>query len=129
MTVSYTHLDVYKRQVADKTADCARQHHTQIHDARSKGIMCHLAVSYTHLDVYKRQLQRFRREGQVNRLFGLFHGHGQTVLSPVNEHVIPSVSYTHLRFVRPLFPVDVMRYDDGVVNDVGNRQDDGKNEI
>ena len=29
----------------------------------------------------------------------------------------------------PLFPVEVMRYDDGVVNDVGNRQDNGKNEI
>lgn len=35
--------------VADKTADCARQHHTQIHDARSKGIMCHLVLSRRHL--------------------------------------------------------------------------------
>ena len=44
--VSYTHLDVYKRQVQD----------TELMMAGS--VLTVLPVSYTHLDVYKRQLLR-----------------------------------------------------------------------
>ena len=56
--VSYTHLDVYKRQ---------RQHQNIIFYAVDKQpvrenvtfpMACPIAVSYTHLDVYKRQLWR-----------------------------------------------------------------------
>ena len=48
MSVSYTHLDVYKRQVSLSWAMVS-----------FKAVSCSLvpakAVSYTHLDVYKRQ--------------------------------------------------------------------------
>ena len=55
-TVSYTHLDVYKRQVrnasrkrtAKRGGSCARR-------ARPSPGDTLVAVSYTHLDVYKRQ--------------------------------------------------------------------------
>ena len=45
--VSYTHLDVYKRQVAQRGGD----------PLSGDGGLCagHHPVSYTHLDVYKRQ--------------------------------------------------------------------------
>ena len=56
--VSYTHLDVYKRQVGTQIKD--------IHIRRTEGVsrnlsmkkaraMMKIPVSYTHLDVYKRQ--------------------------------------------------------------------------
>ena len=52
VAVSYTHLDVYKRQIQnrhpiniDLRGQCGMN--------RLVGI--HIAVSYTHLDVYKRQ--------------------------------------------------------------------------
>ena len=77
MAVSYTHLDVYKRQVLD----CINHFKIEVNDVlvvvddinlalskiriRKSGgdgghnglysIIYHLAVSYTHLDVYKRQ--------------------------------------------------------------------------
>ena len=49
-TVSYTHLDVYKRQVEHL--------HAQRHIVflGNLGQNTHVPVSYTHLDVYKRQL-------------------------------------------------------------------------
>ena len=51
-TVSYTHLDVYKRQVPKLTSEKKRQ---------KKWILTNrkywtTSVSYTHLDVYKRQI-------------------------------------------------------------------------
>ena len=46
MTVSYTHLDVYKRQAIEKNLHTDTQTDTQTHTP----------VSYTHLDVYKRQI-------------------------------------------------------------------------
>ena len=67
--VSYTHLDVYKRQIyqskvmsADRALELI-QDGDYIFSAQAAGepieIMSHLqhlkAVSYTHLDVYKRQ--------------------------------------------------------------------------
>ena len=53
--VSYTHLDVYKRQAkevglarnVDKTKMLIQTRRDQVHN--------NIAVSYTHLDVYKRQ--------------------------------------------------------------------------
>ena len=52
--VSYTHLDVYKRQVLCVRADGKLRRHCQ---KGRKRILPHgySAVSYTHLDVYKRQ--------------------------------------------------------------------------
>ena len=47
--VSYTHLDVYKRQC------CNRKHLTLSHISANLTVCCR-PVSYTHLDVYKRQV-------------------------------------------------------------------------
>ena len=44
MSVSYTHLDVYKRQLLNNAGEI-----------RGSRIFGPVAVSYTHLDVYKRQ--------------------------------------------------------------------------
>ena len=59
--VSYTHLDVYKRQVlgnvnrgSEKQGDRRREAVDRKGKARSK-----ISVSYTHLDVYKRQVSNF----------------------------------------------------------------------
>ena len=68
VTVSYTHLDVYKRQLRHFTgADCngrtdrslERNHAGTCHgDNRRPEILLYTdSVSYTHLDVYKRQFQ------------------------------------------------------------------------
>ena len=81
MTVSYTHLDVYKRQVIslafshgeeeesnltfvglvaikDDLRPEAKEGVSLIQNAGIQVVMITGAVSYTHLDVYKRQLQR-----------------------------------------------------------------------
>ena len=51
-TVSYTHLDVYKRQ----SVFCSQNLGAGQSDRIKKGLRCGItAVSYTHLDVYKRQ--------------------------------------------------------------------------
>ena len=53
--VSYTHLDVYKRQDVDR---CSGQPHTAGNKLHGERLACARgteAVSYTHLDVYKRQ--------------------------------------------------------------------------
>ena len=54
--VSYTHLDVYKRQEREKESltEIAQAHEFEI--ISLGGGRPHMAVSYTHLDVYKRQL-------------------------------------------------------------------------
>ena len=51
VTVSYTHLDVYKRQGEESTIFFRGV-------ARYERAYCTRTVSYTHLDVYKRQIQR-----------------------------------------------------------------------
>ena len=60
--VSYTHLDVYKRQVLDheKIDDCIDTIKDYAEDSipvlsKDKHILGVITVSYTHLDVYKRQ--------------------------------------------------------------------------
>ena len=59
MPVSYTHLDVYKRQVLAVVlvgVIAATYYHMMVRIRRS------YAVSYTHLDVYKRQVYIFKVE-------------------------------------------------------------------
>ena len=53
MSVSYTHLDVYKRQVLDAIGQIKDQNLE--YETSCSGIKEFDAVSYTHLDVYKRQ--------------------------------------------------------------------------
>ena len=54
-TVSYTHLDVYKRQGYESGGMFYR------FTGRSEYLQNIMAVSYTHLDVYKRQVQTILR--------------------------------------------------------------------
>ena len=62
VSVSYTHLDVYKRQLYDDVG-CWKVPHAFFDEMRGAGIEARsflkvrfpLSVSYTHLDVYKRQ--------------------------------------------------------------------------
>ena len=58
MAVSYTHLDVYKRQMWVRSrrarASSTPAHCPSTHSGSSKGDTF-TSVSYTHLDVYKRQ--------------------------------------------------------------------------
>ena len=54
IAVSYTHLDVYKRQPLSPTPNCNSLHST------TTG-----TVSYTHLDVYKRQARQVGLEAAV----------------------------------------------------------------
>ena len=58
--VSYTHLDVYKRQLWKNN---------RYFESIGKSMTSATAVSYTHLDVYKRQIQKIAkaRDGLVNR--------------------------------------------------------------
>ena len=83
MAVSYTHLDVYKRQALDEAglkfivgsrvtkapADLAshfRWHGDAFTDGQVIDTITPRAVSYTHLDVYKRQGQRGHPHPVVN---------------------------------------------------------------
>ena len=68
--VSYTHLDVYKRQTDYGSKSLKEDEYLKIHAGRLNGaemenLLKELSpgpVSYTHLDVYKRQLyHRFLR--------------------------------------------------------------------
>ena len=65
MAVSYTHLDVYKRQVGDISDDGLALDNGLLEGAeawllqparRQSNIPTAKTVSYTHLDVYKRQV-------------------------------------------------------------------------
>ena len=65
--VSYTHLDVYKRQTPDEQVVFGKQDYFEKIDTdlnneikwiipnTQKNVMEPIPVSYTHLDVYKRQ--------------------------------------------------------------------------
>ena len=56
--VSYTHLDVYKRQFVDVAVDqggCGETTKVTYHDDPIFEVDGVVPVSYTHLDVYKRQ--------------------------------------------------------------------------
>ena len=62
MTVSYTHLDVYKRQLFHYEKEALEGVEFTVYAAEDImhpdgviGLAFHKAVSYTHLDVYKRQ--------------------------------------------------------------------------
>ena len=56
--VSYTHLDVYKRQVAIFPMLAVYGYHAYNHYENDQSMYIHRPdpVSYTHLDVYKRQM-------------------------------------------------------------------------
>ena len=53
MSVSYTHLDVYKRQVHARLLPQDKVE--QLYEIRKEHGSV-MSVSYTHLDVYKRQI-------------------------------------------------------------------------
>ena len=53
--VSYTHLDVYKRQAVCSAAKAMKSALSIVQFQTGGAVPC-VAVSYTHLDVYKRQL-------------------------------------------------------------------------
>ena len=57
MAVSYTHLDVYKRQQLS--------HLTWLNEEQNVILLGKCAVSYTHLDVYKRQKESIRADGSI----------------------------------------------------------------
>ena len=72
-SVSYTHLDVYKRQPVNELNPCVMPKLTQIHDL-FVGVgeledlspiadLTTMPVSYTHLDVYKRQINAYKLDG------------------------------------------------------------------
>ena len=55
-SVSYTHLDVYKRQWMDRRCRVGARLSSTTRPSMTSSRMSHTkAVSYTHLDVYKRQ--------------------------------------------------------------------------
>ena len=67
MPVSYTHLDVYKRQAKrgtdvefDVTIEIPKGHRNkyEVDHATGRIRLDRMPVSYTHLDVYKRQGRR-----------------------------------------------------------------------
>ena len=66
IAVSYTHLDVYKRQILDHQHTDFLELLAQLLDVIADNavidvhialVVEHIAVSYTHLDVYKRQAE------------------------------------------------------------------------
>ena len=62
MPVSYTHLDVYKRQAYVRFKPDTEERSTYLYRAYTKWCEDNLeSVSYTHLDVYKRQKSSCRR--------------------------------------------------------------------
>ena len=106
MAVSYTHLDVYKRQALQATQlSQLKIHHSLLMILRLQKLLLHRSsslrtVSYTHLDVYKRQgrilsnftditdLKDFTNKKTFVRAYFNVIGTGSTTVDPV--------SYTHL---------------------------------
>ena len=73
--VSYTHLDVYKRQVLERLSE-----HTFFETAKMLYVPAALLdykfspVSYTHLDVYKRQVSGRNVENRFTQFILYLHG-------------------------------------------------------
>ena len=75
-TVSYTHLDVYKRQIEDCIHDLIKLCTKILSDeplfflinsyttGLAPAVLTYMPVSYTHLDVYKRQDRDLRRSAK-----------------------------------------------------------------
>ncbi|WP_459447914.1 hypothetical protein [Erwinia amylovora] len=87
--VSYTHLDVYKRQAQYLHSD--------------SGIIGVTAVSYTHLDVYKRQAQYLHSDSGIIGVTAVSYTHldvykrqAQYLHSDSGIIGVTAVSYTHL---------------------------------
>ena len=95
-SVSYTHLDVYKRQITDSVKvsgdkvdkDKAGKYTVtyEVSDSSGNKSTATRAVSYTHLDVYKRQILDGRPVSELK----------EKELTRVRRDTIGSVSYTHL---------------------------------
>ena len=77
MPVSYTHLDVYKRQLvqcahaavkSDKSPYYKKKYESLVKRRGKKRAI--IAVSYTHLDVYKRQARW--RAAACQEIYGIF---------------------------------------------------------
>ena len=104
VTVSYTHLDVYKRQVLVSASDSSSNIATkevlvEVVDDKApeftvvgvdKGYV--VPVSYTHLDVYKRQGWHTECVVMINDIFEDgkidIHGGGQDLKFPHHENEI-----------------------------------------
>ena len=85
--VSYTHLDVYKRQVFEYNSEKVGIYKDKDGKIFAVKPICTHSVSYTHLDVYKRQITK-----TIN-----FHFFSLTLIFFSNtRHNRNPVSYTHL---------------------------------
>ena len=93
LPVSYTHLDVYKRQLLDSslvggtTVGTGKNELPKVFESVSEdkdGVITVTPVSYTHLDVYKRQMYWNVREMTRLMITGLRKARckEQTVLLP-----------------------------------------------
>ena len=63
IAVSYTHLDVYKRQLVNLDKSNAEQQLNKF--MKDMNPVAFESVSYTHLDVYKRQLLHIEVTGET----------------------------------------------------------------
>ena len=92
--VSYTHLDVYKRQIQKYFMDFHHIIRQFIDKFSTVTCMCsYYPVSYTHLDVYKRQGNTEVLAVDVTDTLYLCHRNWRI---SVFSRWISSVSYTHL---------------------------------
>ena len=74
--VSYTHLDVYKRQEYDELTEAVESYKDKFESVSIAEPLLG-AVSYTHLDVYKRQamfLSNAHTEETTKETLGIFEG-------------------------------------------------------
>ena len=101
ISVSYTHLDVYKRQIYQSAV--SPTHNYMLRDLYDKyagqGLEIYQAVSYTHLDVYKRQEDGFLAASVIigKKLILLKAGNHLVVTAWVDVYdTLHPVSYTHL---------------------------------
>ena len=98
-SVSYTQLDVYKRQDLGPQFHSYQKYLKQVLSDRKKLFpitKATMPVSYTHLDVYKRQglgvFNHRKEEILVNNLFTQY----ANLISDKNLSSTEAVSYTHL---------------------------------
>ena len=87
--VSYTHLDVYKRQIR-QNADWARYGRIHISIVMIRKSCNPVSVSYTHLDVYKRQMETLDPKSPNHILVGV-GGTGGKVLKAIRKRIYQDV--------------------------------------
>ena len=105
-SVSYTHLDVYKRQDCNESERCDGKNQTQWKHQKShvnqRKQFKTRPVSYTHLDVYKRQVDRIIgglekknkaiKPSEKRRV--AYHEAGHATISWLVEHAAPLLKVT-----------------------------------